>query len=335
MKQRSYVFRQAVELIRELGLHIHAEEPGFSSRSLLRVLHDAARDSNVEVGVRQFVRAEASFLSDRRELAGRLFQEIVGDATMPRRVVGLAWDRIGDLEWRAGRAERAARAYENALRFRPGDVRTQRDLVRARWPFGSPGTNQGVFERDVRGSVDCESVDRALRGQSRRGVSQVSGLYASDAGGGILTIQGRLNRSTQGLAVTGTLGVAAREACDLAWDLWQHRETAGGGVGARIHLPQGGIPKDGPSLGLAVYALIGGLFGVLPIRDDVALTGEVDLDGGVWPVGNVPQKVLAAYLAGFEQVILPLPNFSEVQESYGASLDLVPCRCVDELEELL
>ena len=106
-------------------------------------------------------------------------------------------------------------------------------------------------------------------------------------------------------------------------------------VGARVHLPQGGIPKDGPSLGLAVYALIGGLLGVLPIRDEVALTGEVDLDGRVWPVGSVPQKVLAAYLAGFERVILPLPNLSEVQESYRTSLDLVPCARVDELEELL
>ena len=335
MKQPEYVLHQAVELIRELGLAMDRERLGLSLRSVLRVLHEAARDSDAEVGVRQFVRAEASLLSGRGDAARQLFREIVGDATAPSRVLGLAWDRLGDLEWWAGRKDRAASAYENALRFRPNDARTQRDLARARWSLGSAETGEGTFERDVLGSVDRESVDRVLRGHRGRSVSQVSGLYASEAGAGILPIQGRLNRSKQGLVVTGTLGVAAREACELAWDLWQHGETAEGAVGVRVHLPQGGIPKDGPSLGLAVYALIGGLAGVLPIRDEVALTGEVDLDGRVWPVGSVPQKVLAAYLAGFERVVLPLSNLSEVQESYKTSLDLVPCARVDELEELL
>ena len=323
--------RRVHVLDRASGLDAHVERE-------LGALHAAARDSNVEVGVRRFVRAEASLLSDRRELAGQLFQKIVADTTMPARVVGLAWDRIGDLEWWAGRAERAARAYENALRFRPGDARTRRDLARARWSLGSPDGSQGVFEPDGLGHVDRESVDRVRHRQRRRGVSQVSGLYVSDAGAGILPIQGRLDRSEPGLAITGTLGVASREACELAWDLWRQRASGGegrGALGARVHLPQGGVPKDGPSLGLAVYALIGGLLDVLPIYDKVALTGEVDLDGRVWPVGSVSQKVLAAYLAGFERVILPQPNLSEVQGKYRTSLDVVPCSHVDELEELL
>ena len=74
---------------------------------------------------------------------------------------------------------------------------------------------------------------------------------------------------------------------------------------------------------------------MLAVPSRVALTGEIDLDGKVWPVGGVPEKVLAAYLAGFERVVLPVPNLSEVQAAYTTSLDVVPCAHVDQLEELL
>lgn len=335
VKPPDYVLHQAVELMRELGLPMDAEQPSLTLRSVLRVLHDTARNPNADTSVRRFARAEASLLSDRRDVARRFFREIVGDTTATSRVVGLAWDRLGDLDWWSGRAASAARAYERSLQLRPGDPRTQRDLARARLLLGSVAPPEGAFDRNVPRQIDRETVRGGQRRPRRGNVEQVSGLYTSAAGAGVLAIQGRLTASTQSLAVTGTLGDSAREACELAWDLWQHRESSVGMVGARVHLPQGGVPKDGPSLGLAVYALIGGLLGVIPIRNEVALTGEVDLKGQVWPVGGVPQKILAAYLAGFEQVVLPAANLPEVQESYKTSLDLLPCTRVDELEHLL
>ena len=335
VKPPHYVLYQAVELIRELDLPCDVGQPSLSLKSVLRVLHEAARHPNAEAGVRRFVRAEASLLSGRWDAARRSFQEIVGDTTATSRVAGLAWDRLGDLDWWSGRVASAARAYEKALWLRPGDLRTQRDLARARGALGSAAPPEGAFDGDVLQKVDRETVGNAQRPYRRRNVKRVSGLYTSEAGAGVLPIQGRLDPSTQNLAVTGTLGDAAREACELAWDLWQQRESSDGMVGVRVHLPQGGIPKDGPSLGLAVYALIGGLLGALPIRNQVALTGEVDLEGQVWPVGGAPQKMLAAYLAGFERVVLPAANLAEVQDSYKMSLELLPCARVHELEQLL
>jgi ATP-dependent Lon protease len=96
-----------------------------------------------------------------------------------------------------------------------------------------------------------------------------------------------------------------------------------------IHLPQGAIPKDGPSAGVAMCAALVSLFSGRPVRGDVAMTGEVSLRGLVLPVGGLKEKLIAAHQNGVRTVLIPARNAvdveHEVPEATRRALEIVPC----------
>ena len=101
-----------------------------------------------------------------------------------------------------------------------------------------------------------------------------------------------------------------------------------------IHLPQGAIKKDGPSAGVALATAITSVFSKRPIRNDVAITGEIDLRGHALPVGGIKEKVLAAHRAGIKRVILPERNMAdleEVPEEIRNELEFVPATKMDDV----
>src|SRR4029079_4757492 len=102
-----------------------------------------------------------------------------------------------------------------------------------------------------------------------------------------------------------------------------------------VHVPQGGIPKDGPSAGVALVTAIVSLLTARPVRSDLAMTGEITLRGIVLPIGGVKEKVLAAHRAGITQVLLPARNRKDLDEIPQEIRDAIKIDFVSKVDEVL
>jgi ATP-dependent Lon protease len=160
--------------------------------------------------------------------------------------------------------------------------------------------------------------EKALR-TTRPGVA--AGLAWTEAGGEVLHVETVLLPESRGLILTGQLGKVMRESARAARSYIRSqaqeleldvRKIEHAGV--HIHVPAGAVPKDGPSAGVAIAAALASLYSGLPVRNDLAMTGEITLSGLVLPVGGIREKVLAARRAGLRHVILPRENESELRE---------------------
>jgi ATP-dependent Lon protease len=148
-----------------------------------------------------------------------------------------------------------------------------------------------------------------------------TGLAWTETGGDVLYIEASLLRDARGLRLTGQLGKVMRESAKAALSfVWSHAEALGidperfRHEAVHIHVPAGAVPKDGPSAGVAMVTALTSLYTGVPIRGDVAMTGEVTLTGLVLPVGGIKEKVLAARRAGIRHVILPRDNEQDLRE---------------------
>ena len=101
-----------------------------------------------------------------------------------------------------------------------------------------------------------------------------------------------------------------------------------------VHLPAGAIPKDGPSAGIALATALMSLYRQVPIRNRVAMTGEISLTGEVLPIGGLVQKVLAAHRAGMTDIILPALNEPDLEELPQEVLDAIEFHPVDRVDEV-
>jgi ATP-dependent Lon protease len=148
-----------------------------------------------------------------------------------------------------------------------------------------------------------------------------TGLAWTEAGGDVLYIEATLLRDGRGLRLTGQLGKVMKESARAALTyVWSHADNLGIDPdmfrtnGVHIHVPAGAVPKDGPSAGVAMVTALASLYSGVPVRSDVALTGEITLSGLVLPVGGIKEKVLAARRAGVRHVILPRDNEPDLRE---------------------
>ena len=163
--------------------------------------------------------------------------------------------------------------------------------------------------------VFLESRDRI----DRPGVA--TGLAWTPVGGDILFIESTSMRGKGGLALTGQLGDVMKESAQAALS-WIRTHASELGIKAEafskndlhVHVPQGAIPKDGPSAGVALVTALTSLLTGQVVRDDVAMTGEITLTGKVLPVGGIKEKVLAAKRAGMKEVILPERNRGDLED---------------------
>ncbi|HZE19088.1 MAG TPA: endopeptidase La, partial [Candidatus Angelobacter sp.] len=162
-------------------------------------------------------------------------------------------------------------------------------------------------------------LDSQIEKRSRLGVA--TGLAWTEAGGDLLNIEVSILAGTGVLMLTGKLGETMRESGQAALSYARSRATSLGldknfykSIDVHVHLPEGAIPKDGPSAGIAIAtALVSALTGV-PTREDVAMTGEITLLGNVLPIGGLNEKVVAAKRAGVKIVIIPKLNEKDLQE---------------------
>jgi ATP-dependent Lon protease len=150
-----------------------------------------------------------------------------------------------------------------------------------------------------------------------------TGLAVTGAGGDVLFVEASASDGEPGLTLTGQLGDVMQESARIALSYVEaHGEQLGLGTAAldrrrvHLHVPAGGIPKDGPSAGVTMITALVSLLSGRPVRSEVGMTGEVTLQGKVLPIGGLKQKVLAAHRAGLSEVVLPARN--------GDDLDDVP-----------
>ncbi len=154
-----------------------------------------------------------------------------------------------------------------------------------------------------------------------------TGLAWTPSGGEIQFIEATKMPGNKQLILTGQLGDIMRESAQAALSYVRSQAEALGlppdfyeRVDVHIHLPEGAQPKDGPSAGVAIATALASLFTGRPVRDDVAMTGEITLRGRILPVGGIKEKVLAARRAGIKTVILPRHNQADVEEEVPPEL---------------
>jgi ATP-dependent Lon protease len=178
-------------------------------------------------------------------------------------------------------------------------------------------------------------------GEEEDQIGAVTGLAWTEVGGELLTIEAVTVPGKGQIKTTGKLGEVMQESIQAAMSFVKARAPAYGvkpSIFARkdihVHLPEGAVPKDGPSAGIGmVTAMISTLTGI-PVRRDVAMTGEVTLRGRVLPIGGLKEKLLAALRGGIKTVLIPQENekdLAEIPATVKEQLEIVPVSHVDEV----
>ena len=172
-------------------------------------------------------------------------------------------------------------------------------------------------------------------------VGQVTGLAWTSVGGELLTIEVASTMGKGRVVKTGSLGDVMQESIQAAITVVRAKSQALG-IAAKlhdsrdmhIHVPEGATPKDGPSAGIAMCTALVSSFTDIPVRSDVAMTGEITLRGEVLPIDGLKEKLLAAKRGGIETVIIPHENerdLQEVPDNIKENVDIRPVKWIDEV----
>jgi len=181
--------------------------------------------------------------------------------------------------------------------------------------------------------------------QEKDEVGIATGLAWTSVGGEILYVETTMTRGKGGITLTGQLGDVMKESAQAALGLIKWRaedfgldEELFSETDIHVHFPQGAIPKDGPSAGITMAsAIISRLTGI-PIRKDVAMTGEITLTGRVLPIGGLKEKALAAMRHGIKTVVIPDKNkkdLEDIPEEYRQKLEFIPVKSIDDVLDVV
>src|SRR5512146_1953751 len=172
-------------------------------------------------------------------------------------------------------------------------------------------------------------------------VGVVTGLAWTDVGGELLTIEGAMMPGKGKMTVTGNLRDVMKESISAAASYVRSRAVAFGiepplfdKRDIHVHVPEGATPKDGPSAGVAMVTAIVSVMTGIPVRRDVAMTGEITLRGRVLPIGGLKEQLLAAARGGMKTVLIPEENAKdlvEISETIKKGLEIVPVTRMDEV----
>ncbi|MBX7161168.1 MAG: AAA family ATPase, partial [Acidimicrobiia bacterium] len=198
-----------------------------------------------------------------------------------------------------------------------------------------------VDRDDVREFLGRPKVQReAAEREATPGV--VTGLAVTGAGGDVLFVEATVMEGEPGLTLTGQLGDVMKESATIALS-YVRAHADGLGIGAdalahrhvHVHVPAGAVPKDGPSAGITMVSALVSLLTATPADPTVAMTGEVNLQGQVMPIGGVKQKLLAAHRAGIKTVVLSRRNEDDLEDVPAHVLDELDVTLVDRVDEVL
>jgi len=179
--------------------------------------------------------------------------------------------------------------------------------------------------------------------EKKNQVGQVTGLAWTEVGGDLLTIEAVALPGKGKTTSTGKLGDVMNESIAAALSVVRHRSKTLGiqpdfyqKTDLHIHLPEGATPKDGPSAGGAIVTAIVSILSGIPVRADVAMTGEITLRGEVLPIGGLKEKLLAAGRGGIKTVLIPEENvkdLTEIPDEIKNRLDIRPVRWIEQVLE--
>ena len=183
---------------------------------------------------------------------------------------------------------------------------------------------------------------RPLVAEEKNEVGIVTGLAWTEAGGELLVTEATLMPGKGKLTLTGQLGDVMQESAQAAMSFVRARAAAFGipkdfnqRTDVHVHVPEGAIPKDGPSAGITITTALVSTLTNIAARRDVAMTGEITLRGKVLPIGGVKEKVLAAHRAGLTSIVLPRDNEKDLAEIPKNILDTLQLYLVDSMDEVL
>lgn len=197
--------------------------------------------------------------------------------------------------------------------------------------------------------IDSDSLENLLgvrkfdfgKAESKDQVGQVTGLAWTQVGGELLTIEATAVVGKGRIIKTGSLGDVMQESIQAALTVVRSRSQALGiapdhheKVDIHIHVPEGATPKDGPSAGIAMCTALVSVQTNIPVRADVAMTGEITLRGEVLRIGGLKEKLLAAHRGGIKTVIIPADNerdLKEIPDNIKADLTIKPVKWIDEV----
>ncbi|MFA7605294.1 MAG: endopeptidase La [Rhodocyclaceae bacterium] len=172
-------------------------------------------------------------------------------------------------------------------------------------------------------------------------VGQVTGLAWTEVGGELLTVESVVLPGKGKVVTTGKLGEVMQESVQAALSVVRKRARSLGiqddfyqKSDIHIHLPEGAIPKDGPSAGIAIATALVSVLSGIPVRCDVAMTGEITLRGEVLPIGGLKEKLLAAIRGGITTALIPEENvkdLAEIPENVKNGLEIIPVKWFDQV----
>ncbi len=181
---------------------------------------------------------------------------------------------------------------------------------------------------------------RSHKREKKSQIGSVTGLAWTSVGGEILNVEATVMPGQEKLTLTGQLGDVMKESAHAALSYLRSnakalgiKQTAFKGKEIHIHLPEGAIPKDGPSAGITMAMAMYSALTQKPARPDVAMTGEITLRGAVLPIGGLNEKLLAARRYGIETVLIPKENekdLTEIKEQVKQGLNIVPISKIEE-----
>jgi len=210
-----------------------------------------------------------------------------------------------------------------------------------------------LLERDRKViSVTPRNIEKYLgvkrfrygRAEESDQVGQVTGLAWTEVGGELLTIESAVMPGKGKLTHTGQLGEVMQESIQAAMTVVRSRANVLGlepefyqKADVHIHVPEGATPKDGPSAGIGMCTALVSALTRIPVRADVAMTGEITLRGEVLPIGGLKEKLLAAHRGGIRTVLIPDENvkdLAEIPDNIKGKLEIKPVKWIDEVLQL-
>jgi ATP-dependent Lon protease len=175
-------------------------------------------------------------------------------------------------------------------------------------------------------------------------VGLTTGLAWTEVGGSVLAVEATIMEGKGRLTPTGKLGEVMQESAQAAMSYVRSRTEQFGlqkdfyrALDIHVHVPEGAIPKDGPSAGITICTSIVSALTKIPVRCDVAMTGEITLRGKVLPIGGVKEKLLAAHRMGLRTIILPKDNekdLADIPQEILSSLKIHPVDIMDEVLQI-
>jgi ATP-dependent Lon protease len=207
-------------------------------------------------------------------------------------------------------------------------------------------------KRDRKITVNAKNLDKFLGvrryaygiAEKNNQIGQVTGLAWTEVGGELLTIEAVVVPGKGKTITTGKLGDVMQESIQAALSVVRKRSTALGipddfyqKSDIHIHLPEGATPKDGPSAGIGICTAMVSVLTGIPVRADVAMTGEITLRGEVLPIGGLKEKLLAAHRGGIKTVLIPEENvkdLAEIPDNIKERLEILPVKWFDRVLEI-